>query len=209
MQEAISMKNMLQKKINDSVEIEKKRLEREKTRIINSHNIDHYTKVGSLTMALFVYCLIMTMLWLKDHNAPLKTIPEWFSARGENIQAIWNIIVDGYTGLYRLLEPHINDFIAQGISLVIVLSIIALVAYYGVWKGYIILKEKWETLWRHYDYQSKKLLKVSVTVSIITVSVPLAIFMVEAVPGLNIVSWWLILSIGLNGAYHTITYKEW
>ena len=48
MKEAISMKNMLKKKISDSVDKEKKLLEREKTRIINSHNIDHYTKVGHL-----------------------------------------------------------------------------------------------------------------------------------------------------------------
>ena len=88
MNEAISMKNMLQAKINDGIEREKNRLEKEKEKTIKSNNINHYSKVGSLTVALSLYCFIMTILWLIEHSEPLKTIPKWFSSRGENIKAI-------------------------------------------------------------------------------------------------------------------------
>lgn len=208
MNEAVSMKNMLQTKINDGIEREKNRLEKEKEKTIKSNNLNHYSKVGSLTVALSLYCLIMTILWLIDHSEPLKTIPKWFSNRGENLKAIWNGIVAIHTLVYKLLEPHMNDFIAKAIPFILLLALVGAFGYFVLWKGFWALLEKWSDLWSHYDYKSQKLLKASITVAIITVSIPLAILLVEVIPlSLNVLSWWLILSIGLNVGYHAITYR--
>ncbi len=206
MNEAISMKNMLQARIKDGIEREKNRLETEQRQAIRSNNRAHYFKVGTFTIALSFYCLVITILWLVDHAEPLATVPQWFSSRGENLKAIWNGIGTIYTWAYKLLEAHMNDLIAKGIPIILLLLLVGVIGYFVVWKGFWLLMEKWERLWDHYEYSSKKELKVSITVAIITVSIPLAILLVGVIPW-NVVSIWLILSVGLNVLYHAITYR--
>lgn len=204
--EARAKSKQLQQKIDEGVKREAERIEREKEQAIKKENINHFAKVGSLTVALSLYCFVMTAIWLVDRWEIVKTVPQWFVNRWENIQTLWGGIVSVHSWAYKLLQPHMNDFIAKAIPFVVLLAIVALIGYFGVWKGLRFLKEKWSDLWRGYDYQNQTLLKVSTTIAIVTVSVPLAIF-IAGFGGLNVVSWWLIFSIGLNVAYHAITYN--
>lgn len=206
--EANAKSKQFQQKIDEGVKREAERIEREKEQAVKRENIDHFAKVGSLTVALSFYCVIMTAIWLVDRWEIVKTVPQWFVNRWGNLQTLWGGIVSVHSWAYKLLQPHMSDFIAKAIPFVVLLAIVALIGYFGVWKGFWFLQEKWSNLWSHYEYQDKKLLKVSITVAIITVSIPLAVFVV-GIGSLNVFSWWLIFSIVLNVAYHAITYKRW
>lgn len=195
-------------KIEEGIQREAKLLEIEKSRTIKSNNIQHYSTVGSFTVAISLYCLIITILWLKDHFEPLKAVPEWFTSRKENIKAIWNCIVGIHEWGSKLLEPHMNGLLAKAIPFIIMIAIAVTVAYFVIYKGFMCLLDNWNSLWSYYEYKSQKLLKASVTVAIITVSIPLSILVVELIPSLNIISWWLILSVGLNLIYHIVTYNH-
>lgn len=198
----------LQKIIDAGIKKEAQRIEREKAQALKRESIDHFVKVGSLTVGLSIYCVIMTAIWLVDRWEIIKTVPQWFVNRWGNLQTLWGGIVFGHSWAYKLLEPHMSDFIAKAISFIVLLAIVALIGYFGVWRGFWFLQEKWSNLWSHYEYQDKKLLKVSSTIAIITVSIPLAVFVV-GFGSINVFSWWLIFSIVLNVGYHAITYERW
>lgn len=200
--------NELQKIIDEGIKKEAERIEREKDQAVKRENLGHFAKVGSLTVALSLYCFIMTAIWLVDRWEIVKTVPQWFVNRWGNLQTMWGGIVSVHSWAYKLLQPHMSDFIAKAIPFIVLLAVVALIGYFGVWNGFWFLQEKWSDLWLHYEYQDKKLLKASVTVAIITVSIPLAVFVV-GIGSLNVFSWWLIFSIILNVAYHAITYKRW
>lgn len=199
----------LQLKINLGIQREAERIEKEKTQAVKKETTSHFAKVGSLTVALAFYCVVMTAIWLVDRWEILKTVPQWFINRWENIQFLWSGIVSVHSWAYKLLQPHMNDFIAKAIPFILMLAIVAIIGYFGAWKGFCFLKEKWSDLWRNYEFQNQTLLKVSTTIAIVTVSIPLAVLVASKSSLMNVLSWWLIFSVGLNVVYHAITYKRW
>jgi hypothetical protein len=183
------------------------RIEREKKEALKKESINYFAKTGVITYVFTVYSLLITIIWLTDQRDILNTVPQWFVNRWDNLQSTWNIIVFIYTSSYDPLRLHISDFMAGVVSTITLLIIAALVAYLSVIKGIKILRGKWSDLWLYYDNQKRKLLKVSITVAIIISSMPLAVFVAGFGGSVNVVSWWLIFSFGLNVVYHIITYR--
>ncbi len=207
LREAKAMKNNVNLKIVETVNKEKKKIVEETERTIRRNKLENLGTVGSLTVGVMIYCVIITFLWLVDHSEPLKTIPKWFISRGENIKAIWNGINNIYLGVYNLIQPHINDLLAKGISFIIALAVVCVVGYFLIKILYSICSDI-SSIYNDYDKHSK-LLKYSGTVSIMTVSIPLAMMLVELFPNsINIVSWWIVTSFILTIAYFKITFKD-
>lgn len=208
--EARTEKQHLQEIIDSSVKNRAEQIDREKTAMLKNESEKHFVQVGSVTVALAGYCLIMTALWLSDRWETVKTVPQWFVNRWENIKAIWGGVVSIYEWAYKLLQPHMAEFLAKAIPIVVMIAIVGVIGYFVIFKGIALLADKWDELWRHYEYQSKKLLKVSMTIAIVTVSIPLAVFLAEITKNaLNVFSWWLIFALALNVIYHTVTYKRY
>lgn len=207
--QARAKSEQLQQRINEGVKREAARMEKEKKQAVKRESLGNLAKVGSLTAALALYCFIMTVIWLADRWNIVKTVPQWLVNRWDDIKAIWDWIVSAHEWAYKLLQPHMSDFIAKAIPFTLILAIAALIAYFGVYKGFCYLLEQWGKLWTHYEYRQEKLLKASVTVAILTVSMPLAVATADGVGSLNVLSWWLIYSIALNVVYHAVTYKQW
>lgn len=204
LREAIALKNNINEKIYKSVENEKTKLLKATDKELQYSKLKHLGTVGSLSVGLVIYCAIITILWLTDHSEPLKTIPLWFAARIENLKYIWGLITSLYLWGYNLLNPHTNDLVAKGVSFIITTAITCLIAYglfkliTWIWFDYIVTDVSYD----------KELLYLSSTIAIIIVSIPLAMFLVEVIPlSINVVSWWLLLSFGLNVAYQKITNK--
>lgn len=193
---------MFHEKIYKSVQQEKTKLLDATEEHLRYSKLKHLCAVGSLLVGLAIYCVVITILWLVDHSEPLKTIPDWFTSRGENLNIIWEWVKSFYLWGYNLLEPRINDLVAKGISFIITTAIVCLVAYI-VFKA---ISWIWFEISISYNNYDTKLLRYSSSASIMAISIPLAIVLVEVIPlALNIVSWWLILSILLNLTYYKIT----
>ena len=101
-----------------------------------------------------------------------------------------------------------HGFIAGLISLLPLIIICAVVAVLG-YIAYDYIKTQWIEIWEHYDRQDKTLLKASATIAIIIGSISLAVLVAGFNNPINVVSWWLILSLGLNVVYHAITYRQY
>lgn len=208
--EARTEKQHLQAIIDSSVKSRAEQIDREKTAKLKDESEKHFVQVGSVTVALAGYCVIMTVLWLSDRWDTVKTVPQWFVNRWENIKAIWGGVVSIYEWAYKLLQPHMAEFLAKAIPIMVMIAIVGAIGYFVAFKGIVLLADKWDELWRHYEYQSKKLLKVSMTIAIVTVSIPLAVFLAEITKNaLNVFSWWLIFVLALNAIYHAVTYKRY
>lgn len=208
--EARLEKQRLQQIIDSSVKNRAEQIDREKTAKLEIESEKHFIQVGSVTVALSAYCVIMTALWLSDRWETVKTVPQWFVNRLENIKAIWGGVVSIYEWAYKLLQPHMAEFLAKAIPIVVMIAIVGAIGYFVAFKGIVLLADKWGEPWRHYEYQRKKLLKVSMTIAIVTVSIPLAVFLAEITKNaLNVFSWWLIFAVALNAIYHAATYKRY
>ena len=87
-----------------------------------------------------------------------------------------------------------------------------ILAYAGILVGEFFLfrkvfdhiGEKWHDRWQYYKVIGVKSLRKAVTVALCIVSITFALIAVMCIPlDINVVSWWICFSVGLNLMYHS------
>lgn len=132
----------------------------------------------------------------------VATIPDWFLNRGRNVMNISNLLCRVYQWCYEYLAQYVHSYVAVGI--------IALVSV-GIAAGVFVLAkiafdritEKCDDRWQYYKNTGVAELRKAVSVALCVISVTLSMLSVSLIPvDINVLSWWLILSAGLNFLYH-------
>jgi len=198
----------LQTIIDAKIRERAKRLEQKQKQAIKEKSADIFAKVGAVTYALIGWNVALTITLLIHDWHIVSTAPQWFVNRWSNIVWIANGIETIFVYFYELLQRHMHDFFAGVISLIPPIVICAVVAILG-YIAYDYVKTQWTDIWEHYDRYDKTLLKATTTTAIVIGSMPLATWLAGFDNPINVLSWWLMLSLGLNIAYHAITYRQY
>lgn len=65
------------------------------------------------------------------------------------------------------------------------------------------LREKWDNRWQYYEMVGVKELRKAVSVALCAISITFSMIAAINVPAdINVVSWWIVFSVGLNFLYH-------
>ena len=195
------------------------KVESEKERItsVNAQKLkEEATKAKALnsttTYVLSVYSAVLTLVWLKDHWGVIKTLPEWFTNRIENIKTLWGGILFIYQWGHNLLPNTWAEWVRVALPVVIMATLVGTFGYFILYKALVCrFKALLDNIRSKYRYRGETLLKGSMSVAICVISLFVSVFIVElwASQKMNFVSWWLILSVGINGIYHYRGYKDW
>jgi len=198
----------LQEIIDKRVRQEANRLKKEQKQEIKEKAIDIFAKVGAVTCALIAWNLLLTITLLDYEWHIVSTAPQWFINRWSDIVLIADSLEAIFLYFYGLLQPHMHGFLAGVISFLPPIVMCVVVGIVGL-MAYDYIKDLWTDTWEHYDHYNKTLLKASTTIAIIIGSIPLATQVAGLNNPINVVSWWLMFSLGLNVTYHAITYRRY
>jgi hypothetical protein len=130
------------------------------------------------------------------------TIPEWFLNRGSNAAAVVTLLGGLFRWSYKHLIGYVHSYVAAGVIVLVSIGIAA-----GV---FVILKcaferiaEKWDDRWQYYKAAGVSELRKAVSIALCVISVTLSVIAATVIPAnVNVVSWWIIFSAGLNAGYH-------
>lgn len=94
---------------------------------------------------------------------------------------------------------------------IVVISIMILASAGILIGGFLLLRnvfdridEKWHDRWQYYKVIGVKSLRKAVTVALCIVSITFALIAGMCIPlDVNVVSWWICFSVGLNLIYHS------
>jgi len=198
----------LQAIIDAKVKERAKRLEQKQKQAIKEKSADIFAKAGAVTYALIGWNLLLTIALLNHDWHIVSTVPQWFVNRWGNIVWIVNGIESIFMYFYGLLQPHMHWSLAGVISILPLAVIVAVVGILG-YIAFDFIKTNLVEIWEHYDRYDKTLLKATTTIAIVIGSIPLATWLAGFDNPINVVSWWLMLSLGLNIIYHAITYRQY
>lgn len=135
----------------------------------------------------------------KDVDA---TIPEWFLNRGRNVMNVSNVLCRVYQWCYEYLDQYVHSYVAVGIIALVSVGIAAGV-FVLVKIAFDRITEKSDDRWQYYKNTGVAELRKAVSVALCVISVTLSMVSVSLIPvDINVLSWWLILSAGLNLLYH-------
>lgn len=154
------------------------------------------------TWAFCFICMIQTGYILFVNKDVACTIPRWFENRWENGCGIAEMIVGLYQWCYGYLSDYMHPYVAIGVMVLVSVGIMAggFLLFRNV---YDRISDKWYDRWRYYEVTGMKSLRKAVSVALCIVSVTFALIAERYIPvDINVVSWWLIFSVGLNLLYH-------
>lgn len=131
-----------------------------------------------------------------------KTVPRWFIKRWENGCDIAERIAGVYQWCYGYLKDYMHPYVVIGIMVIVSIGIVTV--------GFILLRnvfdwigEKWHDRWQYYEVYGEIRLRKAVSVAVCIVSVTFALIAGKYIPlDINVVSWWIDFSVGLNLLYH-------
>ena len=154
------------------------------------------------TWAFCFICIIQTGYILFANQDVTKTVPQWFVNRWKNSCDISEMIGGLYQWCYGCLSGYMHSYVAISIMVLVSVGIIA--------GGFVLFRnvfdqigEKWRNCWQYYEVYGVKDLRKAVTVTFCIVSVTFALIAGKYIPlDINVVSWWLGFSVGLNLLYH-------
>ncbi len=154
------------------------------------------------TWAFCFICMVQTGYILFVNNDVACTIPRWFENRWENGCDIAEMIARLYQWCYRYLSAYMHAYVAIGVMVLVSVGI--MVGGFLLFKNvYDRISDKWNDRWRYYEVTSVKSLRKAVSVALCIVSVTFALIAGKYIPlDINVVSWWICFSIGLNLLYH-------
>lgn len=167
------------------------------------------TAIQKQTVALSIWtwvfcfiCMIQTGYILFMNSDVVKTIPQWFINRWQNCCDIAERIAKVYQWCYGYLTDHINPYVVIGVMVLASAGIIA-VSFVLLRNVSDWLSEKWYDRWQYYEVYGEIRLRKVVSVAICIVSVTFALIAEEYISlDINVVSWWLVFSVGMNLLYH-------
>lgn len=131
-----------------------------------------------------------------------KTIPLWFVNRWKNCCDAAEMIVGLYQWCYGYLTDYMHPYVVIGIM--ILASIGILIGDFFLFRNvFDQISEKWYDRWQYYKVIGVKSLRKAVTVALCIVSITFALIAGMCIPlDINVVSWWICFSVGLNLMYH-------
>lgn len=147
-------------------------------------------------------CMIQTVYILYMNQDVTKTILLWFINRWENGYDTVEMIIGLYQWCYGYLTDYMHSYVVIAVMVLVSVGIIA--------GGFLLLRnvfgwisKKWHDRWQYYEVYGEIRLRKAVSVALCIVSVTLALIAVKYIPmDINVVSWWIGFSIGLNILYH-------
>ncbi len=198
------------KALNDAFD---KRVKEKSSRIKQNMKADMKEKLQTAlqkqTVALSIWtwafcfiCMIQTGYILFVNKDVACTIPQWFENRWENGCSIAEMIAELYQWCYDYLSDYMRPYVAISIMVLVSVGIIAggFVLFRNVFNQ---IGEKWRNCWQYYEVYGVKDLRKAVMVTLCIVSVTFALIAGKHIPlDINVVSWWLGFSVGLNLLYH-------
>ena len=154
------------------------------------------------TWAFCFICIIQTGYILFMNQDVAKTVPRWFENCWENGCDIAEMIAGLYQWCYDYLTDYMHPYVVIGIIVIVSVGIVAV--------GFVLLRnvidwfsEKWHDRWQYYEVYGEIRLRKAVSVALCIVSVTFALIAGKYIPlDINVVSWWIGFSIGLNLLYH-------
>ena len=154
------------------------------------------------TWAFCFICMIQTGYILFMNSDVVKTIPQWFINRWENGCDIAERIAGLYQWCYGYLTDYMHPYVVLGVMVLASVGIIA-VEFILLRNVFDWLSEKWHDHWQYYEVYGEIRLRKAVSVALCIVSVTFALIAGKYIPlDINVVSWWIGFSVGLNFLYH-------
>ena len=131
-----------------------------------------------------------------------KTIPQWFVNRWKNFCDIAEMIAGLYQWCYGNLTNYMHPYVVIGIMILASAGI--LIGGFFLFRNvFDRISEKWHDRWQYYKVIGVKSLRKAVTVALCIVNITFALIAGMCIPlDINVVSWWICFSIGLNLLYH-------
>ena len=167
------------------------------------------TALQKQTVALSIWtwvfcfiCMIQTGYILFMNSDVVKTIPQWFINRWQNCCDIAERIAKVYQWCYGYLTDYIHPYVVIGV--IIFVSAGIMVGVFLLFRNvYDRISDKWNDRWQYYEVTGVKSLRKAVSVALCIVSVTFALIAGKYIPeDINVVSWWIVFSTGLNLLYH-------
>ena len=154
------------------------------------------------TWAFCFICMIQTGYILYMNHDITKSFSRWFINRWKNGCDTAEMIARLYQWCYGYLTDYMHPYVVIGIIVLITIGFIAV--------GFVLIRtvfdwigEKWHDRWQYYEVYGEMRLRKAVSVALCIVSVTLALIAVKYIPmDINVVSWWISFSVGLNILYH-------
>lgn len=158
--------------------------------------------LGIWTWIIALISIIQTGYILYVNQDIVATIPDWFLNRGRDVMNVANLFCRVYQRCYEYLAKYVHSYVAVGLIALVSVGILAGV-FVLVRMAFDRITEKWDDRWQYYKNTGVAELRKAVSVALSVISVTLSILAVAAIPvDINMVSWWIILSAGLNLLYH-------
>lgn len=159
--------------------------------------------LSTWTWVFCFICIIQTGYILFMNKDIAKTIPQWFVNRWENGCDIAEMIVWLYQWCYGCLTNYMHPYVVIGIM--ILASAEILIGEFFLFRNvFDHIVEKWHDRWQYYEVTGVKSLRKVVSVALCIVSITFALIAEMCIPlDINVVSWWICFSVGLNLLYHS------
>lgn len=158
---------------------------------------------SSIAPAIALYAVILTLIWAVGKREIVSTFPEWFVRRWENIKTVAEALKTAFMWVHDTLPETWYEAIRYIIPTL--MSGVILFGLYIALRSLLKRYTEWnKDIWDKYRREDEeKRLKAFYHVVICLVSFLVSILLAEATPLLWF-SWYLILSIGGNLAYHKL-----
>ena len=158
--------------------------------------------LSTWTWVFCFICIIQTeYIFFMDKDVA-KTIPQWFVNRWKNCCDAAEMIAGLYQRCYGYLTDYMHSYVVIGIM--ILASVGILIGEFFLFRNvFDHISEKWHDRWQYYKVIGVKSLRKAVTVALCIVNITFALIAGMCIPlDINVVSWWICFSIGLNLLYH-------
>lgn len=158
--------------------------------------------LGVWTWVIAFISIVQTGYIFFVNKDVVATIPDWFLHRGRNVMNVSNLLCRVYQWCYEYLAQYVHSYVVVGIIAIVSVGIAAGV-FVLVKIAFDRITEKCDDRWRYYKNTGVAELRKAVSVALCVISVTLSMLSVSLIPvDINVLSWWLILSAGLNLLYH-------
>jgi len=158
--------------------------------------------LGVWTWVIAFISIVQTGYIFFVNKDVVATIPDWFLHRGRNVMNVSYLLCRVYQWCYEYLAQYVHSYVAVGIIALVSVGIAAGV-FLLVKIAFDRITEKCDDRWQYYKNTGVAELRKAVSVALCVISVTLSMLSVSLIPvDINVLSWWLILSAGLNFLYH-------
>lgn len=158
--------------------------------------------LGIWTWVIVLVSVIQTGYILYVNKDIVTSIPDWFLNHGRNMMNVAKGVCLMYQWCYDYLRQYVHSYVAVGVIALVSVGIVA-----GIFALARIvfdrIAEKWDDHWQYYKNTGVAELRMAVSVALCVISITLAVLAASLIPvDINVMSWWIIFSAGLNYMYH-------